>query len=586
MFYQDIGIKPGPGVSAHAAVEEECSACHAEIDHPSLVWTKEILNSGLFSHSRQLQNSERCLSCHTLGDTPLLPHGTTDPAIASIANQGEARTAWSTSHGPNLETRLAGNLLASEFKVNSQIGNKTNAALFCAVCHRSHEGRDFDPTVMRDAQCQVCHAEGFDGFVSHPPFHDYPYSSIPSVQFDHQSHFTEHFSESAQNGIAQPESCAGCHTSDVNGEFKVSGFEACASCHERDITDPKDELTVVKFLAPPSLDLGALANSSIGGWPQVAASEPNAYLLSILDAGGYLDSAELKQLQDLDLTDLGDADELELRSVVRFAWAFKSIVRDLLQEGSIHSVGAGEESRANLTYALPFELIERAASFWFPNLQAEFTRYDAGKDVQTQVVRFDLSQLPQPQDVAGWSRLGGWHMEEAALLYRPAGHADSFAKAWLELALSNSSTNADMVDLLTESNVLKTCAKCHVARSELLSRPRLSWYARGSLAPLGSNNMTYILGAPGRHLKPFSHVNHRQAIVEDGCTSCHQINDSTPYIASSSGFNQLSESTCVQCHNKEGQLDSCLTCHEYHFELDFGTLLDNSGRISFETMTE
>ena len=621
VVYTQAGVSPGPVMSQHAAIEEDCGRCHTAVSHPSLLWAADIARAGLFGEERQRANARKCLGCHALGEAALAPHGTAVPAAASTASRNEERREWSAARRPTLETGLATAFVPDGLRVSD--GDRSGAPqgrIACVACHREHEGRDFATTAMSDTQCQACHAEAFEGFAGHPPFIGYPHLVRSRVSFDHRRHFGRHFRKSIRDGVTPPKSCGACHGAGGRGNVAVVGFAACASCHEAEIGDPPGDSPYLEFLAPPGLDLEVLEDAGIGDWPLEAEAEPEAFLALILGAGGYLDAEDLERVAALDLLDLIDAGEDELQAVVRLAWAFKTLVRDLVRDGPTVFVEAAQNLHAgpapawaDLAASLPFEVASRAAWEWFPELEDEIERHDAGEEVPTRAVEPEFDDSQDAPDIEEWLRYGGWRFEEMALVYRPTGHADRFLRGWLTFATAPTAHAAVLFDALAGDESPGDCAQCHVTRERHAGGAaaigagtegdgRLNWYARGSPAerewPAGwergsSGGRVEATGGAHearstgrgpaeepRHLKAFSHLSHRQSIALGGCVSCHRVAEDKEARQGPAGFSPLSPESCATCHRAQTGLATCVTCHTYHFEHADDELMRAGGSVA------
>ena len=597
-------LLPGPLLSNHAAFENDCGQCHAGVEEPSLAWAKAFAGGALFGAKRDLANTARCMACHDFGPDTLAPHGVGPPAAApAVSDRDESRRAWSEARRASLETRLAAAVLPADYGMSETPG--AQGPISCAACHREHEGRDFVATAMTNARCQVCHTEAFTSFAKHPPFTDYPHHPVSRIAFDHGTHFGRHFAAAAREGATPPATCGSCHT----GDMAIDGFSACASCHEAELTRPVAGPPDLEFLAPPGLDLETLADANIGDWPVDAEAEPNAFLRLMLEAGGYLDAADLKTVGEIDLLDLADAGEEEKRAAARLAWAFKKLTRDLVREGPSIFVEAAEPSsggatvEADLAGSLPFEVVHHAAGQWFPELAGELERHQQGEAMETRAIELDLDEPEGVEDLEEWLRYGGWRFDELALRYRPTGHADRFLRGWLTLSTTPTDTGARLFAVLTgEDAPSARCAKCHVTRVEgspawasgTEPAARLNWFARATrhvpparaAGPPGSATGTARATAAGtepdtlRHLRTFSHRSHRQAVVQDGCVSCHRVAESNESRRSAAGFAPVSPADCATCHREKTGLAGCLTCHRYHFEKDGDRLLLTGDRVA------
>ncbi len=601
LFMNRPMLLPGPLLSNHAAFENDCGQCHAGVEEPSLAWVRDLAGAALFGVTRDLANTARCMACHDFGPDALGPHGTGPPT--ALLDGDESRRAWSETHRASLKTRLAGVVLPGNYGMSGT--GAARGPISCVVCHREHEGRDFIATAMTDARCQVCHTEAFTGFAEHPPFTDYPHHPVSRVAFNHGTHFSRHFAAAAKEGATPPATCGSCHT----GDMAIDGFSACASCHEAEFTRPVAGSPDLEFLAPPGLDLEALADADIGDWPVDAEAEPSAFLRLMLEAGGYLDAADLKTVGETDLLDLADAGEEEKQAAARLAWAFKKLTRDLVRKGpsvfveaAQPSSGGGVSASADLAGSLPFEVVRHAAEQWFPELAGELERHQQGEAVETGAIELDLGEAEGVEDMEEWLRYGGWRFYELALRYRPTGHADRFLRGWLTLSTAPTDTGAELFSALTDEEAPAAgCVKCHVtqvdgapAGSGTEPAVRLNWFARATrhvpparaAGPPGSGIGTARATAAGtepdplRHLRTFSHRSHRQAVVQDGCVSCHRVAQAKEPGRSAAGFAPVSPADCATCHREKTGLAACLTCHRYHFEKDGNRLLHSGDRVA------
>ncbi len=609
LLFTQAGVSPGSVMAPHAAFEEDCAQCHEDVAHPSLAWAAALPDAGLFDGEKHLANSEKCTVCHRFGDAALAAHGVDMPAArATNAARDQRWTEWSEARQPDLEVRWAAAFVPDSYRGAGAGTKEEQEKIACVTCHRDHEGRDFDATFVTDAQCQVCHAEAFDGFAEHPPFSAYPHFAQTMVAFDHGTHFGRHFATSAKDGIEPPESCASCHGLDDRGAMVVQGFGTCASCHEAEITDPPGSEPYLEFLAPPGLDLETLADHGIGDWPYYAEAEPNAFLHLMLVAGGYLDADDLETIADLDLLDLTDASDEELEAVARLAWAYKTMTRDLVREGpalfveaarTLHDGAAPDEAWADLAASLPFEVVSHAAGEWFPALLDELDLHEGEEEVPTTELETDFDEPEGVDDIDEWLRYGGWRFQDLALLYRPTGHADRFLRGWLTAATAPTPGAAALFDLLTDEDGPVACAKCHVsprAETDSEGERRLNWFARGApearpwavMGPAATRAATADesqSAAPSWreqrwHLKPFSHLSHRQAVADGGCVSCHRVVASAEDARGPAGFSPVSPDTCTACHREETELAGCVTCHDYHFQNADGALMSAGGDVT------
>ncbi len=601
LFFTQLGVSPGPLTGPHAAFEDDCTQCHADVTHPTLAWAAATLQAGLAGGRTHLANSRQCMNCHQFGEASLLPHGVDlEVPAGNPAPRDRQWTAWERARTPALETRWAAELIEAFRPAGVRTEPMTEARIPCMACHRDHEGRDQAPAAMTDAQCQACHAYPFDGFSGHPPFSAYPHSARPRVAFDHHTHFGRHFAAAARDGVTPPESCGACHAADDRGTMEVQGFGTCAACHEKDITDPAGREPYLQVLAPPGLDLEALEDAEIGDWPLYAEAEINPFLRFLLTAGGRLEARDLEALAGLDLLDLADAGEAERAAVTRLAWAFKRLLGDLVQQGPAVLVEAADAlpagglpaaDRAALAGSLPFELIRQAADLWFPTLADELDRRGGGEELPTNAVETELYEPEGADSIDEWLRYGGWHLQELALLYRPTGHGDRFLHAWITAAAAPA--GGALLAFLVDDDGPVVCGKCHASgpdQADTGRPPRVHWFARGSheadLRPAprppgareaSTGTLTRTQPFPSGHLQRFSHRSHRQAIADTGCVACHRVVEAAGEARGPAGFAPVSQQTCTTCHSDDTTLAACGTCHTYHFDTADGTLMEAGG---------
>ena len=198
-----------------------------------------------------------------------------------------------------------------------------------------------------------------------------------------------------------------------------------------------------------------------------------------------------------------------------------------------------------------------------------------------------------------WALSGGWYRDGSSVRYRPTDHADLFFKTWLELsAVQYDELNHFLFESLSEDKPVGNCTKCHTVQTVMVKAevdnklPEV----KGSDVDVKQQSVegkTPAIEKPAykmhwQSFKPsdvqvdfnrFSHVSHFSMMTDDGCSSCHVVNsdsDSASGIesqetpvnenASVSGFLNMEQSTCTQCHQEGRAPDNCLTCHNYHAE--------------------
>lgn len=150
--------------------------------------------------------------------------------------------------------------------------------------------------------------------------------------------------------------------------------------------------------------------------------------------------------------------------------------------------------------------------------------------------------------------LGGWYLDDFALRYRPAGHADTFSRAWLDLA----ATHAPLEGWLDKDNP-GACTKCHGISLENTVQ-KIDWQPRR----LADDHHPFTI---------FSHTKHFSMAGDDGCRTCHVAANEGDYEAAfeqrdpmqfDSNFAPMSRETCATCHTERQAGADCVLCHRYH----------------------
>jgi hypothetical protein len=155
------------------------------------------------------------------------------------------------------------------------------------------------------------------------------------------------------------------------------------------------------------------------------------------------------------------------------------------------------------------------------------------------------------------SEARGWSVraKDAAVIYRPSGHADPFLRAWLDAAVALSGATGDALpaalrDHLGEAARATECLACHsINRSA--SAATVDWQPAGrTLDNSGFSN--------------FDHGPHVELLSRDGCGRCHTVAAGQANGAHARGLQDHSKAVCAQCHVPGQANADCLTCHRYH----------------------
>ncbi|OUR93829.1 hypothetical protein A9Q81_15275 [Gammaproteobacteria bacterium 42_54_T18] len=197
----------------------------------------------------------------------------------------------------------------------------------------------------------------------------------------------------------------------------------------------------------------------------------------------------------------------------------------------------------------------------------EFDDISEADDENVAVVN-DIADI-NAQNSEDWAKSGGWYREGSNILYRPIDHADPFLATWLEVTFGrDEAVHNEIFESLSGEQSVGGCIKCH------------------SLTTIESERQSQKIHWQG--FKPedirtdfnrFSHVSHFSLMTDDGCSSCHILNEvqledvqrpeettsdanSEPVYETS--FLSMTRSTCTQCHQQGRAPSNCLTCHQYH----------------------
>ena len=158
--------------------------------------------------------------------------------------------------------------------------------------------------------------------------------------------------------------------------------------------------------------------------------------------------------------------------------------------------------------------------------------------------------------------LGGWYLDDFAVRYRPAGHADAFFRAWLDLAASHPALEGWL-----KTGNPGACTKCHgISRENGVQQ--IDWQAR---RPVDDHHPFTV----------FDHTKHFSMAGDDGCRSCHVLASGADYQAAfdqrdpqqfESNFAPMSRDTCASCHTSRQAGADCVLCHRYHVRTLAATL--------------
>ena len=370
-------LMPGPLASAHGAIEN-CSACHTKSGSGKLSWIHGL------AAGDPLADSKACLTCHKMPDTAFNAHSASAEALKQSTKQ---------------LTKIAAGTPAPQWARMQSIAFPTHdvvaRGLNCATCHQEHQGVNFNLSKISNEKCGSCHVVKFDSFDGHhPKFENYPFKRRTRIIYDHASHFGKHFPEVAKKYPARriPDTCSDCHNSREDKRvMAVAPFEqTCTACHLDQIagkeraSGPKG----IAFLTLPGLDLRTLKekNALIGEWPDASEAELTPFM-KVMISRDERGRALIKTVDSLNLQDLTDASDDQIKAVTNLVWEIKGLFYALISGKASDvladlNIGSGAKLSANLvadlTANIPRDVVISAQQQWLPNLATEMANRRGG----------------------------------------------------------------------------------------------------------------------------------------------------------------------------------------------------------------
>ncbi|MGH6720056.1 MAG: hypothetical protein ACREER_12120, partial [Alphaproteobacteria bacterium] len=431
----------------------------------------------------------------------------------------------------------------------------------CERCHRDHRGVNVDLSRIDDRACAGCHTMRFDDFATgHPPFPaSYPHDREAAIKFDHASHIGKHFADPKVADRA-PASCASCHdVATARATVLPKGYaETCAACHGDQITDRTIVLLRLPEFAANGFDAEAVTETC---GPTLDAFERLVARVDALTAGDDVagdDGAE-EDYEAVSLDEMAapaaflldvSVDDLDF-----YQAPMQELVMAMAEDGTVPLAELvanrlGVSTPALLSGLSP-ELAKRVACAWAANVE-----YEAPADTE----------------------LGGWYGDYLELGYRPVGHGDAVARAWIETALAavakGDAAGAAMLDeLIDPKQGVGACTKCHAVRAA---------------GDGGGLEVAWRFAGGGR--RPYTHYSHRAhlGLVQAetaaigtpgiGCRVCHLLDAEADFAASfddvdpatfAGNFRAIDIATCAKCHAGRAVRADCRLCHRYHLEASF-----------------
>jgi predicted CXXCH cytochrome family protein len=508
-------FSPGPLARAHADIESDCASCHTALSDSSYVGD---LAWDAFRSSGNKGGPTECGSCHEVPEAlTFLPH------TLAVASSGSGS--------------LSAHLAPGGADPRS-----------CASCHVEHGGAGAELRPDPAELCASCHLGEPESFkAAHPSLE--PFAILEDElrwAFDHTSHSVEYYPREEEAF-----DCVVCHNAGQVLTMAVNTFEAsCTSCHNHVSEVNSVRLPVFQL---PGLDYETLEEEGLGmgSWPEDAGIDLEAELTPatrlLLDAEGVR-AADRLEAQGALLFDLLDAD-VELADVETLVWSLKEALADVRErEGAALRSRLGRWPGVELTRDLNItlqqwaEALNRASGDWFPDLEAEVARHDAGESVEVRVVSdYDFTA----------EEVGAWTVDTRtfSVHYSVERHADALARALFEAAAGRASMAGLMTELRHDA-AAGSCLKCHgngLAASA-------DWLETGGAPSEGPEASTSVAGW-------FDHGPHLSVTT---CAECHAETGATP------SFDTVPLSLCSACHAtepvdlEEPATMTCSACHVYH----------------------
>ena len=373
-------LMPGAISTVHSPVGD-CSGCHSTMKDGQFGWVHFVVAA-----ANPRKDSKGCLTCHKMGPAALSPHGLKLGALEDSIRR--------------LEAYAASNLLPISSRVRNAVFPFKRAlsdGVYCATCHKEHQGKESDLKAMPDSRCQTCHTVQFDNFRSgHPKLKNYPFRRRTRIAFDHVSHFSKHFPKTISKNVVPktsvPGECADCHTSKKDRQLMgVKPFEkTCMACHLKQIigaertTGPQG----IALITLPGLDVETLRDkkAAIGEWPEQSEGEITPIMNLLI---GWDDERKqlLRAVSKLDLLDLTQASDTDISRVEEFVWEVKNLIyalttakiSDVLKRiASAKGSSPGPDLMAKLTANMPRDVLINAQREWLPNLHTEMEQRKDG----------------------------------------------------------------------------------------------------------------------------------------------------------------------------------------------------------------
>jgi len=461
--------------------------------------------------------AQRCRACHTgrIGDMKQFVafHGENEfitKCTGCHGFNGQWSATLASGQHPDEQRRLvAATAHNAPFGQTNGVGQVS-----CEACHLEHRGGTKPVLRVTDRTCNACHRVRFTSFSNgHPAFgDDYPRTARLTIKFDHAKHYADHFQDPQKKAFA-PTSCLACHqvASATGRSMRTAGFDtACAACHADQIRDDAYDLALLSVPIPiPEL------RGDPDGYHFTSFMEG---VLNLGDSPTTRTQAVATLMQQLETGGVGALSNLVMTS------------------GFVHS----PNQLAPLFAGLQSASIAPVANAW--NTGSSNSPVEAGIVMNAQ------------------SAVSGWYWREVPqdswdLSYKPVGHGDPVARAWIEFA-AKARGAGDKRFAKLQNEILSPsspgdskpgrCMKCH------------------TIAPADGPSPVVGWSYPDEPASPLTVFNHDRHIALASCETCHAMGSGAKKAAGD--FQPIHNETCLACHNAQKVRQDCLLCHRYHTE--------------------
>lgn len=503
---------PGPLSSQHANQQEQCISCHVRANNPVMSWLWHTMQPLTAE-----QQSEGCMSCHShKHQKGVVAHGLDQQAIRSL-----------------MPTDI------DKQQVDQHLTQLTNRKpLGCFHCHTEHQGAEGELIKLSDAECDSCHLQSQQNFANQHS--DFSLSRQTGISFDHDRHQSI-FAE--QGDTLQCQQCHGKGPKPVFPKFD----QQCLNCHEETIEKP------VELLALPRVNI---KTPGIGEWPkQRGKKKPSVAMQTLLAEYGVPEKPEDKSKQ------------AQLRFQQQMVKGYKQLLMDILQDnmsetqlrkvqGQLMATELFKEADAVRLLLYDAEalipLLTKLQGQWFPHLFSESLVEEKSKQSKPK-----KSRKKALKPVQQWGKMGSWQLTRKGAVVVSVNHHARISE------IKKIEKQVAKVEL-TEEESNSGCLLCHQVQNK-----KVIWQyqPKSPMPTFKFNHQPHLVGQPKTvcldcHTRPENNDNVEQTTVSaETSTVESQINKQTDWL-----FSPVTKQPCVSCHKEDKTGESCLLCHNYHFE--------------------